>query len=70
MTATLLAPERPVQSVAGSATLEDVVVEAWASVVAGAPAPCPVCAGALVPRWSAGAGVVGGRCADCGTTLE
>ena len=40
------------------------------TVVAGAAADCPVCAGPMQPRWSAGAGVVGGRCADCGTTLE
>ena len=37
---------------------------------AGAATECPVCAGSLQPRWSAGAGVVGGRCGDCGTTLE
>ena len=69
MSATLLAPVPPAQRV-GPASLADVVTEAWATVIAGAPAPCPVCAGALQPRWSAGAGVVGGRCEDCGTTLE
>jgi hypothetical protein len=69
MTATLLAPA-PAAQYAGPTTLEDVVSDAWATVAAGSPAPCPVCAGALQPRWSAGAGVVGGRCADCGTTLE
>jgi hypothetical protein len=51
-------------------TLEALVVDAWDTVVAGAEADCPVCAGPMEPRWSAGAGVVGGRCADCGTTLE
>jgi tRNA(Ile2) C34 agmatinyltransferase TiaS len=69
VTATLLAPVPPAQC-GGTASLADVVIEAWTTVVAGAPASCPVCAGALEPRWSAGAGVVGGRCADCGTTLE
>ena len=69
MTATLAAPpphlRRPAQP-----TLEALVVDAWETVVAGAAADCPVCAGPMEPRWSAGAGVVGGRCADCGTTLE
>lgn len=69
MTATLLAPQPPAPRT-GPASLEDVISGAWSTVIAGATAPCPVCAGALQPRWSAGAGVVGGRCADCGTTLE
>jgi hypothetical protein len=51
-------------------TLDSVLVEAWNDVNAGATAECPVCAGPMQPRWTAGAGVVGGRCGDCGTTLE
>ncbi len=51
-------------------TLADVLGEAWAAIGAGAATECPVCAGSLHPRWSAGAGVVGGRCGDCGATLE
>jgi hypothetical protein len=69
MSATLLAPLPPAQH-AGPASLEEVISGAWATVIAGATAPCPVCAGALQPRWSAGAGVVGGRCTDCGATLD
>jgi hypothetical protein len=57
-----LAPAEP--------TLADVLGEAWAAIGAGAATECPVCAGSLQPRWSAGAGVVGGRCGDCGATLE
>ncbi len=30
---------------------------------------CPVCGGELIPRPSAGSGVVGGRCESCGTSL-
>jgi hypothetical protein len=51
-------------------TLSDVLVEAWNDLRAGARAECPVCAGAMQPRWTAGAGVAGGRCGDCGATLE
>ena len=69
MTATLAAP--PLHARAPAApTLADVMSEAWAAIGTGAATECPVCAGSLQPRWSAGAGVVGGRCGDCGTTLE
>jgi hypothetical protein len=56
----------------GEATLDDVLSGAWEGLSsAAAPATaCPVCAGALAPRWSAGSGVVGGRCADCGSELS
>jgi hypothetical protein len=53
------------------ATLDDVLSGAWEGLSAAASATaCPVCHGALVPRWSAGAGVVGGRCRDCGSELS
>ena len=68
MTATLAAPPAHLRASAAP-TLEALLVEAWNDVSAGA-AECPVCAGPMQPRWTAGAGVVGGRCADCGTTLE
>ncbi len=43
---------------------------AWSALEAGFAAACLLCGGSMRPRWSAGAGVVGGRCADCGTDLE
>ena len=52
-------------------TLDDVLSGAWEGLsAAAAPVACPVCAGELAPRWSAGAGVVGGRCRDCGSELR
>jgi tRNA(Ile2) C34 agmatinyltransferase TiaS len=69
MTATLAAPPPHVRA-QGVPTLDEVLIEAWNDVTAGATAECPVCAGRMQPRWTAGAGVVGGRCEDCGTTLE
>ena len=46
-------------------TLDDLLSEAWEGLLAAGPVQCPICAGSMVPRWSAGAGVVGGRCANC-----
>ena len=51
-------------------TLDDVLSGAWEGLSAAATVSCPVCPGELAPRWSAGAGVVGGRCRDCGTELR
>ena len=55
----------------GGATLDDLLSGAWEGLAA-APSPpaCPVCGGELQPRWSAGAGIVGGRCRDCGSELS
>jgi hypothetical protein len=55
----------------GGATLDDLLSGAWEGLTAAASSTaCPVCGGALEPRWSAGAGVVGGRCRDCGSELS
>jgi hypothetical protein len=51
-------------------TLDDVITRAWEVLRADVPAACPVCGGELIPRLSAGAGVVGGRCESCGTSLS
>jgi hypothetical protein len=50
--------------------LDDVLSGAWEGLSTAATAACPLCAGEMLPRWSAGAGVVGGRCRDCGTELS
>jgi len=55
----------------GGATLDDLLSRAWEGLTAAvAVTACPVCDGELDPRWSAGAGVVGGRCRDCGSELS
>ena len=55
----------------GGATLDDLLSGAWEGLTAAVSATaCPVCHGELEARWSAGAGVVGGRCRDCGTELS
>jgi len=69
MSAALATPPRQARA-AATPTLNDVLVEAWNDLSAGAHAECPVCSGAMQPRWTASARVVGGRCGDCGTTLE
>jgi hypothetical protein len=50
-------------------TLDDLLSDAWSGLLGAAAAACPVCHGEMAPRWSAGAGVVGGRCRDCGSEL-
>jgi len=55
----------------GGATLDDLLSGAWDGLTAATTSrACPVCHGELDPRWSAGAGVVGGRCRDCGSELS
>ena len=51
-------------------TLDDLVAGAWEGLLAGAPADCLVCGEPVAPRHSAGAGIVGGRCGGCGTTVS
>ena len=51
-------------------TLDDLVAGAWEGLLAGAPADCPACGAAMSPRHSAGAGIVGGRCGGCGSSLS
>jgi len=51
-------------------TLDDLVAGAWEGLLAGAPADCLVCGTPLAPRHSAGAGIVGGRCGGCDTTVS
>jgi hypothetical protein len=53
----------------GEPTLEDVLVGAWEGLAAQRSVQCPVCQGEMTPDWAAGAGLVGGRCRDCGSTL-
>ncbi|HEV2059601.1 MAG TPA: hypothetical protein VGR11_09600 [Solirubrobacteraceae bacterium] len=61
---------RPVQlkpSPREGRTLEDVLAGAWEDLTAHRTAACPVCAGAMEPRYGAGASAVGGRCRSCRT---
>ena len=52
------------------ATLDDLLTGTWGRLTSGVATACPVCAGELAPRWSAGSGIVGGRCTDCGSELS
>jgi hypothetical protein len=73
MTLLLVEPESGLQlwsEEGGGPTLDDVLSGAWEGLTAASPTSCPVCEGELAPRWSAGAGVVGGRCRDCGSALS
>ena len=50
-------------------TLEDVLCGAWEDVTAHRIATCPICDGAMEPRYGAGPSAVGGRCRSCRTEL-
>jgi hypothetical protein len=55
----------------GGATFDDLLSGVWEGLIGAASSTaCPVCRSVLEPRWSAGAGVVGGRCRDCGSELS
>ena len=51
-------------------TLDALLTGAWATLTRGTSTTCPICSETMAPRWSAGAGAVGGRCRSCGTTLD
>jgi len=52
----------------GGPTLDDAIVGAWEGLAARVVVACPLCGGALRPHTTPDA--VGGRCGDCGTTLD
>jgi hypothetical protein len=54
----------------GGLTLDELLVGVWEGLSAHHTVPCPACGGALAPRYGSGPGPVGGRCRDCGTTIE
>jgi hypothetical protein len=54
----------------GGPTLEGIITRAWEGLAVHRGVGCPVCGGHMAPRYgAAGMAPVGGRCADCGTTL-
>ena len=50
-------------------TLDDLVTSVWEGLRTAQPAACPICSGAMEPRYGSGPAPVGGRCRDCQTTL-
>ena len=50
-------------------TLEDVLSGAWEDLVAHRTATCPICDGAMQPRYGSGPSPVGGRCGACRSEL-
>jgi hypothetical protein len=68
MTAAVM--ERPAASVTRGTTLDDAIARTWEGLASHRAVTCPVCHGHMQPRYGAsGAAPVGGRCADCGSTL-
>ncbi len=50
-------------------TLQDVLCGVWEDLCAHRTATCPICAGAMSPRYGSGPAAVAGRCDDCETEL-
>ena len=50
-------------------TLEDVLSGVWEEILAHRTAACPICDGAMEPRYGSGPSAVGGRCGECRTEL-
>jgi hypothetical protein len=50
-------------------TLEDVLSGAWEDLGAHRTATCPICDGAMAPRYGSGPSAVGGRCTSCRTEM-
>lgn len=59
----------PIASPREGPTLEDVLSGAWEDLVAHRTATCPICDGAMEPRYGSGPSAVGGRCVECKTEL-
>lgn len=53
----------------GGRTLEDLLSGAWEDITAHRAAACPICDGAMAPRYGSGPSPVGARCRDCGAEL-
>jgi hypothetical protein len=51
-------------------TLEELLSGAWEDLSAHRTATCPICDGAMEPRYGSGPSAVGGRCGDCRTELN
>jgi hypothetical protein len=65
-----VAPAAPASHPFSGPTLDDAISALWGELVSGETTSCPACgSAAMQPRHSAGAGVVGGRCAACEATL-
>jgi len=63
------AAERLLASPREGRTLEDVLSGAWEDLTAHRTATCPICDGAMEPRYGSGPSAVGGRCGECRTEL-
>ncbi len=62
--------DTPAARAAGAPTLDALLEGAWSALTSGSPAGCPVCSSTLRPRLSAGSGIAGGGCDNCGTLLH
>jgi hypothetical protein len=65
----IAAPSRLEQAGEGT-TLDDLLVTLWEGIGAHRTMECPVCAGEMRPAYGAHARAIGGKCAECGSTVQ
>jgi hypothetical protein len=51
-------------------SLDDLLVTLWEGIEAHHTMECPVCAGEMRPAYGAHARAIGGKCVDCGSTVQ
>ena len=67
---TLIAAPSRLGATGEGRTLDDALVALWKGICGHRTTECPVCAGEMRPVYGAHAHAIGGKCVDCGSTLQ
>jgi hypothetical protein len=67
---TLIASPSRLEPAGEGGTLDDLLVGLWEGIDAHRTVECPVCAGEMRPAYGAHARAIGGKCVDCGSTVQ
>jgi hypothetical protein len=65
----VMAPPSPREPLRGEGRLDEVIAALWEGLDAHQTVTCPVCGADMKPEYGAHARAIGGRCAECGSTL-
>jgi hypothetical protein len=66
----LIAAPLRLESAGEGATLDDLLVTLWEGIDTHRTVECPVCGGEMRPAYGAHARAIGGKCGDCGSTVQ
>ena len=67
---TLAVEQTTLEGLGPEPTLDDLIVRAWTGLRSHLIVVCPACHGEMAPEYGAHALPIGGRCTDCGATLN